>query len=199
LASEAVLSYCNDLPNFQEGQPYMKAPRSSIAPSAFAATNPRCSSASGAVAFWRDQVSNLPGFNSRAEGFFVVTLNRERNFTGCHAAPSKSFGDSTRFADEVFSAKFLREAEEAILVHAQPGVSLEASAEDKDRARALILAGRTRDCELLDYVKVGEKDERHPLGVLSFYSRVRGFRAVEPFARPASKAGAANAKAGEDL
>jgi DNA repair protein RadC len=155
---------------------------------------PICRSSSDAVNFWREQVAGQRGFKCKAENFWVITLDAERHLTGCHPVASKAFSAAARFADELFALGFLRGVEEIIIIHSRPRVALEASAEDKERIRAIILAGRSSKCELLDVIQIGEIDERHPLGFLSFYSRVRGFRLADPFAKSARKSNKAAAE-----
>jgi DNA repair protein RadC len=146
----------------------------------------RCRHSKDAANFWRAHVENLAGFKATAESFFALTLDADRGITGCNAVASKSFADAQRFADELFQSDFLREVAEFVLIHHRPGVALEASVTDIDRAREVILAGRAKKTELLDYLLIGKPDEAHPSGCISFY-KIRGFSAAAPFAKTLKK------------
>ncbi len=146
----------------------------------------KCTGSAAAVEFWRQHVAGNQAFNPAAENFWAITLDSERQFIGAHLVPSRSFGDAQTFADELLASGFLRVVPEFLLIHHRPGVELEASPADKARIRAVILAGRARQCELLDCLIVGAPSEQHLLGFLSFY-RLPGFKAAYPFAKQAHK------------
>jgi hypothetical protein len=122
-----------------------------------------------------------------AERLFVLTLDRERRFTGAHPVLAVLSGDAGQFAEFLFAEDFLRGVPEFLLIISRPKVAPQASSLDKARVRALILAGRASKCELLDALIVGKSDAEHSSGVLPF-RRLPGFSAANPFSEPAPKA-----------
>ncbi len=147
---------------------------------------PKCSTSQIAIAFWRERIAAASGFDAGRESFSALILDHERRLTGAHAVPSKSFGDPVRFADELFQSSFLGGVPEFVLVHHRPGTIPAAGEPDVTRVRAVILAGRSKKCELLDCLIIGKPDDEHPSGSFSFH-KIRGFYAVEPFSKPLKK------------
>ena len=154
---------------------------------------PRCTTSKIALAFWGERVSAQPGFNPDRESFSALVLAGERRLLSAHAVDSKAFGNGAKFADELFQSDFLRGVPVFILVHNRPGVVLEASADDIERVRQVILAGRSRKTELLDCLVIGKPDAAHPSGVFSFY-KIKGFSAEIPFSKTAKKPRQSSAK-----
>ena len=144
-----------------------------------------CKNSTDAERFWRESVKELEGFRVENEGVFVITLDNDRHFLGCHEIKTNVFRSAILFADEVIRAVFLKGVEEFILLHRRPGLSLKADLGSKARARALILAARPGNRELLDYIIVGEKSDKFERGIYSLH-HAKGFHSRDPF--PAKEA-----------
>ncbi|MGA9777849.1 MAG: JAB domain-containing protein [Limisphaerales bacterium] len=138
-----------------------------------------CRRPADAVSFWRAHVA-LPDASDSAEGFWIITLNRERQFVKVFAPSTRAFGAAQRFADEVFSEVFLRYAKHFVLIHSRPGATPAPAADDVARVRALILAGREKGIHLLDAIIIGQPSDDHPAGCFSF-QQLRNFAAPVPF------------------
>jgi len=155
---------------------------------------PKCKSSTDAVAYWRVKIQRKPGFNSRVESFAALVLDSERRFAGAHVVQSKLSGDAQKFAVKLFQSPWLRGVPEFILVQHRPGVALVASDADKERVRAVILAGRARKTELLDCLIVSKPDDVPFGGGFSFH-HLKGFSAANPFAKSSKSAHKSSAKA----
>lgn len=138
-----------------------------------------CRRPADAVNFWRAHVA-LPDASDSAEGFFIITLNRAREFVRAFEPATKAFGDPQRFSDEVFSEPFVRYAKQIVLIHHRPGIAPAPASEDTGRVRALILAGREKGIALLDAIIIGQPSDDHPAGCFSF-QQLRNFAAPVPF------------------
>jgi RadC-like JAB domain len=137
--------------------------------------------------FWRRNVEKLSGFDAKSESIWLITLSDDRHFIACEEIRSKVFRSPILFADEVLAAACLKDVEEFILFHNRPGISPMAIHEDKQRARAIILAARSKNQSLLDYMINGERDEKFIAGFFSLCHFRREFNAVDPFAPKAAK------------
>ncbi|HXR47601.1 MAG TPA: JAB domain-containing protein [Candidatus Limnocylindrales bacterium] len=138
-----------------------------------------CRKPADAVNFWRAHVALPDAFDS-AEGFWIVTLNQGREMQKVFAPATRAFGDAQRFADEVFGEVFLRYAKHFVLIHYRPGISPAPTADDVQRVRALILAGREKGTALLDAIIVGQVSDEHTSGCYSFH-QLANFSAPVPF------------------
>lgn len=129
--------------------------------------------------YWRCQINALPGFDAKGESFWILALVPGRRFSGCHAIVSHVSRSPVLFADEIAKAECLKGVKEFILVHHRPDAIPDASDQDKERAREIILAARARGCRLLDYIVCNPGIENggrfFPLGSL------RSFRSNNPF------------------
>lgn len=134
--------------------------------------------------FWLRRGRQRSGFDVKRESVWIITVNKDRHFLDCWPMESRFFRSPILFADEVLN--LLKGVEEFIVLHNRPALAPIADVDSKARARALILAGRVKECWLLDYLLIGVATEEFPNGWLSL-NRVRGFRADDPFPLPKSK------------
>ena len=155
-----------------------------------------CKNSMAAVDFWKKNASKQAA--STAESLFVICLDNDRHFTGCHEVQTKVFSSPALLADEIFSADFLKGVEEFIFLHHRPGVAPTATDADKARARALILEGTKRKCDLLDYIIVGRTNEKFEKGFFGLAHLKRSFHSENPFpprkAKPQKQAPVSNTK-----
>ena len=119
-----------------------------------------CKTSADAESYWRKSVKRLRARKASDEGFFLITLDRGRHFTGCHRLGLKGIGAPESFAREVIGSPFLNGVGEFIVLHNRPGVSPVADEQSKARARALIVAGRPKGYDLLDYLIRGKPNEK---------------------------------------
>lgn len=138
-----------------------------------------CHNSKDAVAFWRPNAGHAA--EHVTESLWIVTLDKDRHFIGCHSIETKVFSSPGLLADEVLSAEHLKGIEEFIFLHHRPGVPPDADGESKARARALILEARKRESGLLDYIIVGKPDERNDDGVFGLAHFKKSFRSENPW------------------
>jgi len=131
-----------------------------------------CCNSSDAETFWRASIKSLPGFDAKDESVFVIVLDSERRFTGCHEIKSKVFRSPVLFADEVATLKVLDGIEEFIVLHNRPGLSPKPGPHDTARAREIALAAQRKNISLLDYIIIGSADDRFPRGSFSAHKRL---------------------------
>lgn len=135
-----------------------------------------CRNSAVAVEYWRQNAKRL-GFKTGTDGVFLITLDNERRFVGCHQVTSPVFRSPLLFADEVVKMKELERIEEFVLIHNRPGISPIPGTDDKARAVELALAAHRKNSSLLDYVIVGDfgkfEDKRFPEGFFSSHKRLK--------------------------
>lgn len=138
-----------------------------------------CRNARDTVAFWR--ANSAHAAEHVTESLWVLALDKDRHFMGCHEVQTRVFRSPALLADEILSAEMLKGAPEFIFIHSRPGATPEATEDDKQRARAIILAGRAKESELLDYIIIGRPDKRFKDGVFGLAHFKKAFRSDNPF------------------
>lgn len=144
-------------------------------------TSEICKGSDDVREFWTRTVEKISGFDAKAESIWIITLSDKRHFVACEEIRSKVFRSPVLFADEVLNAQCLQGVCEFILFYHRPGVPPKAADDDKQRARAIILAAHSKNQDLLDYMIHGERDEKYHLGIFSLY-HFREFHKADPFA-----------------
>lgn len=134
--------------------------------------------------FWRKEANGFgPG-----QSVWVISLDAERRFLGCDQVAWRFFAQPILLADEVLIAAKKRGAEEFIFLHYRPGFSPASDLDSKTRARAIILSGRQKECSLVDYLIIGERNEKYVNGLFSL-CHMKAFHQGDPFPpKPAKKA-----------
>lgn len=155
-------------------------------PSARNDSRPCCNSAKDAVAYWRARVEPELNRGSVGESLWVIVLKSDRLIASIYQVTSRVFSDATQFAKVLLDDWHLKSAPEFVVVQHRAGFIKKPTADDISRVRSVILAGRIKKTELLDWVILGKPDDLHPTGWLSYY-KMRGFSALEPFAKKAVK------------
>lgn len=145
----------------------------------------KCANADDAAHYFRAHSGQAAAHVT--DSLWVLPLDNDRYFKGCHEVKTKVFASPALFADEVFSADYLKGAEEFIFIHFRPGSETGADAESKARARAMILEGAKRGCDLLDYIIIGKASERFKDGVFGLAYYKNTFNSDDPFPPPKRK------------
>jgi DNA repair protein RadC len=147
---------------------------------------PICQNARDAMDFWRANTGRISGFDAKLESLWLIVLDDERHFIGCHEIRTRFLAQPILFADELLADTRLKDAPEFILVHNRPNAPLTKGEKEKALARAIVLAGREKKCECVDLLIVGERTDQFYLGFIPM-NRRGAFSKENPFQAKGAK------------